>query len=83
MDALAQAKLYAHSIVLPMLCFITVNRWQGQKYLKNADPKAKQMGTVAWALLTLSTFLTLYFVYRWTVDTIAATQSALNADMNF
>jgi len=79
----AQIRLYAFSIILPMICFIFVTRWQGVKYFKSGDPKAKQIGQVAWALLILSTIITVWLVVVWTQNYINSTVAGLNTDLNF
>ena len=40
----AQTGLYALSIIMPMICFLAINQWRGMKYMKSADPQAKQIG---------------------------------------
>jgi len=58
-----QLGIYLFSIILPMICFIFVTRWQGLKYVRSTDPKAKQIGWVAWGLLILSTVVVIWLVY--------------------
>jgi hypothetical protein len=64
----AQVSLYAFSIILPLICFLFVTRWQGMKYFRSEDPKIKQIGTIAWVLLILSTIVTIWIA-------VVATQS--------
>ena len=77
----AQAALYLFSIVLPMLCFLFVTRWPGPAYFRSQDPKEKQIGTIAIALITLSTILTIYFAYVWTMDAINSSVNEVNAEL--
>jgi hypothetical protein len=79
----AQAKLYVFSIILPMICFIFVTRWQGMKYIKSQDPKAKQIGQIAWLLIILSTIITIYLAYVWTQNAIQSSINSINTDFNF
>jgi hypothetical protein len=79
----AQIKLYAFSIVLPMICFLFVTRWQGMKYFKSNDARTKQIGEVAWILLILSTVVTIWLVVVWTQSYINSTVASINADFNF
>jgi hypothetical protein len=58
---LAQAWLYGFSIILPVICYLAVSKWQGQKYFRSADPQAKQIGAIAWTLLILSTIVTFWY----------------------
>jgi len=78
----AQAWLYIFSIILPVMCFIFVTRWQGWKYYKSEDPKTKQIGTIAIALLILSTLVTIWYAYVWTQDAIQSSVASINADMS-
>ena len=79
----AQIGLYAFSIILPLICFIMVTKWKGVAYFKSSDPKAHQMGIIAWTLIVLSTILLIYLSYVWTVSYIQETVNSLNADMSF
>ena len=82
-DVWAQAKLYAFSIILPVICFIFVTRWQGMKYLRSKDPKAKQMGQIAWVLIILSTIVVIWLAYVWTQNAIQSSIKSINTDFNF
>jgi len=75
-----QAWIYAFSIILPMLCFIFIRKWPGVKYVKSSDPKTKQIGYVAWTLLILSTFLTIWLAYVWTQNAIQSSIESINMD---
>lgn len=79
----AQAKIYLHSIILPMIVFITVTKWQGYKYFKAEDQAAKQIGAIAITLLVLSTAVTCWLAYVWTQDTIQASVNSINADLSY
>jgi hypothetical protein len=68
----AQAWLYAFSIVLPIICFLAVTKWQGIKYAKSLDPKARQIGYAAIALLTISTIVTFWYAAVWINQQIQA-----------
>ena len=78
----AQAWIYAFSIILPMLCFIFVTKWPGLKYYRSRDPKAKAIGINAIVLITLSTIVTIWLAYIWTMDAIQASVNSINADMS-
>jgi hypothetical protein len=81
--AKTQAWIYAFSVILPMICFIFVTRWPGVKYFKSNDPKARQIGKVAWTLLIFSTIITIWLVYVWTQQTIQSSINSINTDFNF
>jgi hypothetical protein len=78
-----QTWIYAFSIILPMICFIFVTRWPGLKYYKSKDPKAHQIGQVAWALMILSTILVIWLAYIWTQAMIQSSINSINTDFNF
>lgn len=63
-----------------MICFIFVTRWPGQTYYKSSDPKARQIGQVAWTLILLSTAFTIYLVVILTKALIASSVASINAD---
>jgi|ERR1035437_428823 predicted nucleic acid-binding Zn ribbon protein len=77
-----QVWIYAFSIILPMLAFLFVTRWPGVKYFKSKDPKAKQIGQIAWTLLIISTIVTIWLVVVGTQNYIQATVNGINADMS-
>ena len=79
----AQISLYAFSIILPMICFLFVTRWQGVKYFKSKDPKTKQIGQTAWVLLIISTIFTIWLAVVWTQSYIQSTVNSINSDLNF
>jgi len=76
-----QLGIYLFSIILPMICFIFVTRWQGLKYVRSADPKAKQIGWVAWGLLILSTVVIIWLVTIQTQALIKELNDSLNASL--
>lgn len=78
-----QAWIYAFSIILPMICFIFAGKWSGIKYLKSKDPKIKQVGYIACALLALSTIVVVYFAIVWTREFTQSTINSINTDFNF
>jgi hypothetical protein len=79
----AQISLYIFSIILPMICFLFVTRWQGIKYLKSQDRKARQMGQIALTLLIISTIIIVWMTVIWTQNYIKSTVDSINADFNF
>ncbi len=77
-----QIWIYAFSIILPMICFIFVTRWPGVRYFKSGDPKARQIGKIAWALLILSTIITIWLAVVWTQNYVNSMVAGINADFN-
>jgi hypothetical protein len=77
-----QAWVYAFSIILPMICFIFVTRWPGVKYYKSSDPKMHRIGQIAWALLIISTIVTIWLVYVFTLQMIQSSVNSINTDFS-
>lgn len=77
-----QAWIYAFSAILPIICFLFVTRWPGMKYFKSSDPKAKQIGEIAWTIIIISTVATIWLAIVWTQDYIKSTTASINADMS-
>lgn len=59
------------------MCFLTLGYWHGIKYLKADDPRAKQIGIVAIVLMALSTAVTIWLVYAFTVQFISSLSGGL------
>ncbi len=76
-----QIGIYVFSIILPLICFIFITRWQGLKYFKSNDPKAKRIGEVAFIILILSTIIFFWMAFVWTQQAVQSTLNTLNADM--
>lgn len=78
----AQAWIYIFSIILPMMCYIFVTRWQGLKYYRSSDPKTRQIGLNAIVLLSLSTIVTLWLGYVWAQEFVQSQVASINAGLN-
>lgn len=81
-DVSAQVKIYAFSIVLPMIAFIFVTKWEGVKYLKSNDPKEKQIGQIACLILALSTIFCIWYAVVWTQNFIKSQLDSINTDLS-
>ena len=75
-----QIWIYGFSIILPLICFIFVTRWPGLKYYRSNDPKAKEIGKIAWILIVVSTFVTAWLAYVWTQQFIQSQLNSINTD---
>jgi hypothetical protein len=75
-----QTWIYVFSIILPMIAFIFVTRWPGVKYYKSKDPKAHMIGQIAWALIIISTFVTIWLAFVWTQNFIQDQINSINTD---
>ncbi len=77
-----QAWIYAFAIILPFLLYIPITKWPAWKYYKSEDPKAKQIGMIALALIVLSTVVIIYVSIVGTQALIQSQLQAINADMS-
>lgn len=78
---LNQFLLYAFSIVLPMICYLAITKWQGITYLRSNDEKTRQVGVIACCLLVLSSFVTFYYAYVWTEEALQQANTEVNQEM--
>lgn len=76
--AMDQFLIYAFSIVLPWIAWLAISKWQGIKYLRSPDPRAKQIGLIALVLLVVSSAITIWLTTVWIQSYI---QQSLN-DVN-
>jgi hypothetical protein len=74
-----QAWIYVFSAILPIICFLAVSYWPGVKYLRSADPAAKQIGLIASVIMGISTIVTFWLGIVWVQQ---AVQSSLNSVNN-
>lgn len=70
-----QAWIYALSIAMPWLAFLTLGYWPGVKYLRSKDENAKQIGIIACILVGVSTVIMVWLLVVWTQQLV---QSSLN-----
>lgn len=73
-----QLLLYAFSIILPWIAYLAITKWQGIKYLRAPDPRAKQIGLIALILLVVSSLVAIWLTTIWIQQYI---QSSIN-DVN-
>lgn len=60
-----QLLLYAFSIILPWIAYLAITKWQGIKYLRSPDERAKQIGLIALILLVASSVVAFWMTYVW------------------
>ena len=51
------------------------------KYVRSEDPKARRIGIIAWVLIIVATFVTIWLTYYFTQVAIKSAQDSLTADM--
>jgi hypothetical protein len=76
---LDQLLLYGFSIVLPWIAYLAITKWQGIKYLRSPDSRAKQMGLIALVLLIASSIVAFWMTYQWIQGYINQSTSDLNS----
>jgi hypothetical protein len=60
-----QLLLYAFSIILPWIAYLAITKWQGIKYLRAPDARAKQVGLIALVLLVASSVVAVWLTTVW------------------
>ena len=60
-----QLLIYAFSIILPWIAYLAITKWQGIKYLRAPDPRAKQIGVIALVLLVASSVVAVWLTTVW------------------
>jgi hypothetical protein len=78
----AQIGLYLFSIILPVICYLAITKWQGYKYSRSKDPKTRNIGLIAWALLIVSSVITFWYATVWVEQQIQASTNAVTAELN-
>jgi hypothetical protein len=77
-----QAWIYVFSAILPLMGFIMITKWPAIKYYRSVDPKAKNIGTIAFVIISISTLITIWLVYIEVQEAIQSTTSSINADLS-
>jgi hypothetical protein len=75
----SQILLYAFSVVLPSICYLAIGYWRGIKYLESADPKAKQIGIIALALLLVSSAITFWIGIVWIQNMLQSAMTSVGS----
>ena len=81
-SAQTQTWIYLFSIILPLICFIFVTKWPGATYYKSKDPKIHRIGQIAWALMILSTVITIGLAWYLTQQLIQSQIQSINTDFS-
>lgn len=72
-----QAWIYAFSIILPCIAFLAINSWPAMKYIRSADPKAKQIGIIAMILMGVTTIVLVWWSIVWFEEFISSASGGL------
>ena len=78
----AQAWLYFFSLILPVICYLAITKWQGYKYAKSPDRKTRTVGIIACVILALSSVFTIWYAIVWTQNEIQSSVDAINLEMS-
>lgn len=78
----AQTQLYMFSIVLPLICFLTIGRWKGIKYLTSKNKEAHTVGIIACILLIISTVFTFWFTYVSVQKLVRISSGSINENLD-
>ena len=78
-DGWAQVQLYGLSIIMPLICYLAIGYWKGIRYARSDDPKARQMGWIAIALIIISSVVLFWLTAVWLNSVIQETTSSLGS----
>ncbi len=78
-----QLLLYAFSIILPWIAYLAISKWQGIRYLRAPDARAKQMGLIALILLIASSIVAFWLTTVWIQGYIQQSLNDVNNLGNF
>jgi len=73
-----QLLLYAFSIILPWIAYLAISKWQGIKYLRSPDKRARRIGLIMLILLIVSSVIAFWLTIAWVQSYV---QQSLN-DVN-
>lgn len=76
---LDQLLMYAFSIILPWIAYLAITKWQGIKYLRSPDERAKQIGLIALILLVVSSVVAFWLTYVWIQGYIQSSLNSVNS----
>ncbi len=76
---LDQLLMYAFSIILPWIAYLAITKWQGIKYLRSPDERAKQIGLIALILLIVSSVVAFWLTYVWIQGYIQQSLNSVNS----
>lgn len=77
-----QLLLYAFSIILPWIAYLAITKWQGIKYLRAPDPRAKQVGVIALVLLVISSVIAFWIVDAWAQNALQSFSQSQMSQLN-
>jgi len=72
-----QLLLYAFSLVLPWIAYLAITKWQGIRYLRSPDSRARQMGLIALILIIASSIVFFWMTYIWVEQFMQSLSSQL------
>jgi rubredoxin len=73
-----QLLLYAFSIILPWIAYLAITKWQGIKYLRAPNSRAKQIGVIALVLLVVSSVIAVWLTTVWIQGYIQQSMNDVN-----
>jgi hypothetical protein len=61
----SQILLYLFSAVLPWIAYLAITKWEGIKYMRSPNPRARIIGWIALAVLIASSIIALWLTVSW------------------
>jgi hypothetical protein len=72
-----QAWIYVFSIILPCIAYLAIGQWPAMKYIRSADPKTKQIGIIAMALMLITSAILIWYSIVWFEGFISSASNGL------
>jgi len=60
-----------------MIAYLAIGYWPGVKYMRSADPKAKQIGGIAMTLLVISSVVTFWYSIVWIQQQVQSAETSV------
>ncbi|MDR3582209.1 MAG: zinc ribbon domain-containing protein [Candidatus Pacebacteria bacterium] len=74
----SQILLYVFSAILPWIAYLAITKWEGIKYIRSGDARARTIGWIALGILVVSSVVAFWLATVWIDQTINSTLTGVN-----
>lgn len=78
-SVMSQILLYLFSAVLPWIAYLAITKWEGIKYIRSGDPRARAIGYIALVILVVSSIVAFWQVGVWVNQTLNSVTAGVNS----
>ena len=79
----SQVLIYLFSAVLPWIAYLAITKWQGLKYIRSGDPRARAIGWIALGILVASSVVAFWLTTVWINQQISSAMNDVGNIGNF